>query len=121
MGRFSGKKYEVGRRVNAIRMDAVRIIIIIKRRRTPVIGRVSAGPRKRQDRHPVDSRTPVIGRVSAGPLTLSALTGKSPPTGPKMAIFENAYSGPKLIGDVGYGHMHCESEEILQDFIVRDS
>ena len=26
-------------------------------------------------------------------LTLSALTGKSPPTGPKMAIFENAYSG----------------------------
>ena len=28
-------------------------IIIIRRRRTPVIGRVSAGPRKRQDRHPV--------------------------------------------------------------------
>ena len=48
---------------------AVSIIIIIRRRRrrTPVIGRVSAGPRKRQDRHPVDSRTPVIGRVSAGP------------------------------------------------------
>ena len=46
-------------------------------------------------------------------LTLSALTGKSPPTGPKMAIFENAYSGPKLVGDVGYGHMHCESKEIL--------
>ena len=54
-------------------------------------------------------------------LTLSALTGKSPPTGPKMAIFENAYSGPKLIGDVGHRHMHCESKKNLQDFIVRDS
>ena len=46
------------------------IIIIRRRRRTPVIGRVSAGPRKRQDRHPVDSRTPVIGRVSAGPIAM---------------------------------------------------
>ena len=46
------------------------IIIIIIRRRTPVIGRVSAGPRKRQDRHPVDSKTPVIGRVSAGPIAM---------------------------------------------------
>ena len=45
-------------------------IIIIRRRRTPMIGRVSAGPRKRQDRHPVDSRTPVIGRVSAGPIAM---------------------------------------------------
>ena len=49
---------------------AVSIIIIRRRRRTPVIGRVSAGPRKRQDRHPVDSRTPVIGRVSAGPIAM---------------------------------------------------
>ena len=45
-------------------------IIIRRRRRTPVIDRVSAGPRKRQDRHPIDSRTPVIGRVSAGPITI---------------------------------------------------
>ena len=35
-----------------------------------MIGRVSAGPRKRQDRHPVDSRTPVIGRVSAGAIAM---------------------------------------------------
>ena len=48
----------------------VAVSIIIIRRRTPVIGRVSAGPRKRQDRHPVDSRTPVIGRVSAGPIAM---------------------------------------------------
>ena len=48
----------------------VAVSIIIIRRRTPVIGRVSAGPKKRQDRHPVDSRTPVIGRVSAGPIAL---------------------------------------------------
>ena len=48
----------------------VAVSIIIRRRRTPVIGRVSAGPRKRQDRHPVDSRTPVIGRVSAGPIAM---------------------------------------------------
>ena len=45
---------------------AVRIII---RRRTPVIGSVSASPRKRQD-SPVDSRRPVIGRVSAGPIAM---------------------------------------------------
>ena len=48
----------------------VAVSIIIRRRRTPVIGRVSAGPRKRQDRHPVDSRTPVIGRVSAGSIAM---------------------------------------------------
>ena len=48
----------------------VNIIIIRRRRTTPVIGRVSAGPWKRQDRHPVDSRTPVIGRVSAGPIAM---------------------------------------------------
>ena len=48
----------------------VAVSIIRRRRRTPVIGRVSAGPRKRQDRHPVDSRTPVIGRVSAGPIAM---------------------------------------------------
>ena len=46
------------------------VAVSIIRRRTPVIGRVSAGPRKRQDRHPVDSRTPVIGRVSAGPIAM---------------------------------------------------
>ena len=50
---------------------AVSIIIIRRRRRrTPVIGRVSAGPRKRQNRHPVDSRTPVIGRVSVSPIAM---------------------------------------------------
>ena len=50
---------------------AVSIIIIRRRRRrTPVIGRVSAGPRKCQNRHPVDSRAPVIGRVSAGPIAM---------------------------------------------------
>ena len=48
----------------------VAVSIIIRRRRTPVIGRVSVGPRKRQDRHPVDYRTPVIGGVSAGPIAL---------------------------------------------------
>ena len=48
----------------------VAVSIIMRRRRTPVIGRVSDGPRKRQDRHPVDSRTPVIGRVSAGPIAM---------------------------------------------------
>ena len=52
----------------------VSIIIIIirrrRRRRTPVIGGVSAGPRKRQDRHPVDSRTLAISRVSAGPIAM---------------------------------------------------
>ena len=45
----------------------VAVSIVMIRRRTPVImviGRVSAGPRKRQDRHPVHFRTPVIGRVS---------------------------------------------------------
>ena len=48
----------------------VAVSIVIRRRRKPVIGRVSAGPRKRQDRHPVDSRTPVIGRVRAGPIAM---------------------------------------------------
>ena len=54
----------------AVSIIIIIIIIIRRRRRTPVIGRVSAGPRKRQDRHPVDSRTPVIGRVSAGPIAM---------------------------------------------------
>ena len=48
----------------------VAVSIIRRRRRTPVIGRVSAGPRKRQDRHPVDSRTPMIGKVRPVPIAM---------------------------------------------------
>ena len=71
MGRFSEKKYEAGRRVNAIRMDvSCRQYNNNKKKKNARVGRVSAGHRKRQDRHPVDSRMLVIDKVSAGPIAM---------------------------------------------------
>ena len=70
MGRFSGKKYEVGRRVNAIRMDGSCSQYNNKKKKNARDRQSQRRSRKRQDSHPVDSRTPVVGRVSAGPIAM---------------------------------------------------